>query len=90
MKKELILATDNALQQIEQRQYRARTPSDARRIHEYGLAFAGKIYVTAVRTLQREVDDGDWVEVGHCTAVVPEDLSEVDLLVDGDDMDVDE
>ena len=90
LKKELSRATDDALQQIEQRQYRAQAPADARKIHEYGLAFAGKICVAVVRTLQREVDDGDWVEVDRGTAVVPDHLSKTDLLADGDDTDVDE
>ena len=87
LKKELSRATDDALRQIEELRYRARAPPDVRKIHEYGLAFAGKFCVAAVRTLQREVD-GDWAEVDRGAAVV-DHLSKTDLLADGDDMDVD-
>jgi hypothetical protein len=92
LKKELHNATDYALRQIELLQYRARAPPDTRKIHEYGLAFAGKFCVAVVRTLQREGDGGDWVEVNRGIPVVPQDISETDLAgdKDGDDVDVDE
>ena len=60
------------------------------KVHEYGLAFAGKICVAVVRTLEREVNGGDWVEVDRGTADIPDHLLEADLLADGDDNDVDE
>ena len=59
-----------------------------RKVHDYGLAFAGKICVAVVCTLEREVDGGDWVEVDRGTADVPDHLLEADILADGDDMDV--
>jgi PD-(D/E)XK nuclease superfamily len=93
LRTELIHATDDALEQIQQRQYRARAPLHTRTIHEYGLAFAGKFCVVAVRTLQRKIDAGDWVEVDCGTPVVAKDISDTDLVgddSDGDNMDVDE
>jgi hypothetical protein len=92
LKKELNCATHAALRQLELCQYRARVPPDTRKVQEYGLAFAGKICVAAVRTLQREAGDGDWVEVDPGTAVVPNDILETDLSgddSDGDDTDID-
>jgi len=92
LRTELKCAVDDALQQIQLRQYRARAPLHTRKIHEYGLAFAGKFCVVAVRTFQREIDAGDWVELDRGTPVVPKDISETDLVGDDsdDDMDVDE
>jgi hypothetical protein len=93
LRTELNYATDAALRQIELRQYRARAPLYTRTIHEYGLAFAGKFCLAAVRTLRREIDAGDWVEVDRGTPVVPNDISETNLVgddADGDNMDVDE
>jgi hypothetical protein len=50
LKQELYCATDDALRQIELRDYRARDPPGTRKIHEYALAYAGKICVAALRT----------------------------------------
>jgi hypothetical protein len=79
-----------ALGQIETCEYRAGAPLHARTIHEYGIAFAGKFCVVAVRTLRREVDAGGWV-VNHITPVVPNHISATDLVGDdsgNDDMNV--
>lgn len=93
LKTQLTNATDEALRQIESRQYRARAPPYTRKIHEYGIAFAGKCCVAVVRTLHREADAGDWVEVNRGTVVVPEDIPDTDLVgvdADDDEMDGDE
>jgi hypothetical protein len=90
LKEKLTSAMDVALQQIKHQDYRARAPPGMRKIHEYGLAFAGKFCVVAVCTVQCKVDSGDWVEVNCGTAVVPNSIPEADLQVSGDDdMDVD-
>ena len=92
LKEDLKSATDDALRQIKERDYRAGAPPGTRKIHEYALAFAGKFCLAAVCTLEREVDGGDWVEVKRGTA---NNISEADLEGLGDDdmnedMDVDE
>ena len=80
LKKNLERAAAAALQQIEQRQYRAKAPLHTTQLHEYGIAFAGKFCVMAVRTFQREAGTDCWKEVGHQKVVIPEEIPESDLV----------
>jgi hypothetical protein len=87
LRKELYKATVNALDHIEECLYRAKAPHHASTIYEYGLAFAGKFCVVAVRTLSRTADGGDWVEIEQKAADVGVDIQQLDLVVDDEDDD---
>ena len=83
----------DALAQLESRQYRARAPLHVIRIHEFGLAFAGKFCIAASRTFQSAAGDDAWQEVDHKAVVFPKDVSEMVLSdgdADNDKMDVDD
>lgn len=91
LKAELEGATVVALKQIETRQYRARAPLHTTRIHEYGLAFAGKFCAAAVRTFHRDDGASGWREVNHDSAVIPDHIPDVEEDdEDDEDMDVDD
>ena len=76
------------VEQIEERQYRARVPRHASMVHEFAFIFCSKFCNAAVRTLNRNAMDMNWVANESVTSTLSQSMIEVQ--VDEEDGDADE